>query len=313
MKARSILMGGLYADLIALKIVISVIGVTGNVILIMSILKSAHVKTFEILLLALAAANLEEIVIGNVYDALRLSDRIGVWSCRTLKFLTMFGTTGSILFTVLISIYRYQKLRDVHTHVSLHIFMDNIRNALGITAFCATLATILSMPTLFISLNRDEANSTSLDCPEDFFQCTQSKCLTQNLVYKYSFLLVCNLLPLLIVTLTSIMILRILIVQQKAVKALQEPSVAVTQQQHQHRHWHGVSGFHRSTLAILAAMALFQVDWIVYLILHLVYSNPYSFPAWSEVEFLVTAFYTALSPYVYGLGNDLFNIKRCIS
>ncbi|XP_055042952.2 uncharacterized protein ora6 [Misgurnus anguillicaudatus] len=309
-------MGGLYVDLIALKIAISVIGVTGNMVLIMSIFKSEHVKTFEILLLALAAANLEEIVIGNVYDVLRLSDRIGVWSCRTLKFLTMFGTTGSILFTVLISIYRYQKLRDVHTHVSLHIFMDNIQNAVGMTAFCATLATILSVPTLFISLNRDDANSTSLGCPADFFQCTQFKCPTQNRIYKYSFLLVCNLLPLLIVTLTSIMILRILIVQQKTVKALQEPSVAVTQhhqQQQQHRHWHGVSGFHRSTLAILAAMALFQVDWIVYLILHLVYSNPYSFPAWSEVEFLITVFYTALSPYVYGLGNDLFNIKRCIS
>lgn len=303
-------MGGVVINLVAMRIVISVVGFVGNTILIMSILKLTRVKTFEMVLLALAAANLEEIVVVNVYDVLllQLSVTLSVWSCRLLKFLTMFGEIGSILFTVLISIYRYQKLRDVHTRVNLPIFMDNMRYAVGITAFCALLAVIFGVPAFLVSLNRDEGNSTYVGCPADFFQCSLAKCPTPNRIYKYSFMLVCILLPLLIVTLTSTMILRILIIQQKVVRARQQdPSVAVTQQQRSRR-----SGFQRSTVAILAAMALFQVDWTIYLILHLA-CNPQSFPSWSEIEFLITTFYTAVSPYVYGLGNDLFDIKRFIS
>ncbi|KAI7799383.1 cysteinyl leukotriene receptor 2-like [Triplophysa rosa] len=302
-------MEAIVMDLVALRIVVSIIGVMGNTILIMSILKLTRVKTFEMVLLVLAAVNLEEIVIVNVYDLLllRLSVRISVWSCRLLKFFTMFGEIGSILFTVVISVYRYQKLRDVHTRVNLPVFMDNMRHTLGITAFCAMLAVIFSVPAFLVSLNEDEGNSTYLGCPADFFQCSLSKCPTPSLIYKYSFLLVCNFLPLVIVTLTSSMIVRILIVQQKVVRARQDPSVAVTQQQQKQRS--RKSSFQRSTVAILAAMVLFQVDWTIYLILHLA-CNPHSIPSWSEIEFFITTFYTAVSPYVYGLGNDLFNIKR---
>ncbi|XP_056619777.1 uncharacterized protein LOC130433991 [Triplophysa dalaica] len=300
---------GIVMDLVAVRIVVSVVGVVGNTILITSILKLAHVKTFEMVLLALAIVNLEEIVIVNVYDVLlrRLSVRISVWSCRLLKFCTMFGEIGSILFTVVISVYRYQKLRDVHTRVNLPVFMDNMRHAIGISAFCAMLALIFSVPAFLVRLNEDKGNSTYLGCPADFFQCSLSKCPIPNRIYKYSFLLVCNFLPLLVVTLTSCMIVRILIIQQKVVRARQDPGVVVTQQQQRSRK----PGFQRSTLAILAAMVLFQVNWSIYLILHLA-SNPQSIPSWSEIEFFITTFYTAVSPYVYGLGNYLFNIKRFI-
>lgn len=305
------MMEGVVANLVAVRIVVSVIGVMGNTLLIMSILKLSRVKTFELVLLALAAVNLEEIVIVNVYDVLllRLSVRLSGWTCRLVKFLTMFGEIGSILFTVVISIYRYQKLRDVHTRVNMPVFMDNIRHALCITAFCAMLAVMFGVPAFLVRLNADDSpNSTQLECPADFFQCSLSKCPTPNRIYKYSFLLVCNLLPLLIVTLTSTMIVRILIIQQKVVRTRQGPSEAVSQQQQQRSK---KSGFQRSTVAILAAMALFQLDWTIYLILHLA-CNPHSIPSWSEIEFFITTFYTAVSPYVYGLGNDLFNIKRFI-
>ncbi|MGL4686269.1 MAG: hypothetical protein ACRCVY_05885, partial [Commensalibacter sp.] len=108
------------------------------------------------------------------------------------------------------------------------------------------------------------------------------------------------------VTVTSSMSVRVLIVQQKAVR--QGPSVATTTAAQPRPK---KSGFQRSTLAILMAMTLFQVNWSVYLILHLA-SDPYSFPAWSEVEFFITTFYTAVSPYVYGIGNNLFNLKRLV-
>ncbi|XP_016372842.1 uncharacterized protein ora6 [Sinocyclocheilus rhinocerous] len=299
-------MEGFYVDLLALRIVISVIGVVGNTVLIISLLQTPRLKSFEIFLLGLAAANLEEIVIVDVYDILllRSSRRISVWSCRGLKFLTILGEISSILFTVLISIYRYQKLRDVHTRVSRPVFMDSLRSAVLLSVFCGAVALVFGLPTLLINLDWSHQNSSSQGCPVDFFQCSLTRCPTRNRVYKYSFLLVCNLLPLLIVTITSSMIVRILITQQKTVRARQ---ASQTSQQRPRR-----SGFQRSTQAILAAMTLFQLNWTVYLILHLLW-DPHSFTLWSELEFFLTTFYTTVSPYVYGIGNNLFSVKRCMS
>lgn len=121
-------------QLLATRIIISCIGIFGNVFLIISVVltKFSQIKTFKLLLLELAAANLEEILVVNVYDMilLRTSDaNMGTWSCRTLKFLTMLGETASILITVLISIFRYQKRRDASRRVNLPIYLDSIRSA----------------------------------------------------------------------------------------------------------------------------------------------------------------------------------------
>lgn len=286
-----------YLELLALRIVISILGVVGNTILIVSILQTPRLKPFEIFLLGLAAANLEEIVIVDVYDILlsRSSLRISVWSCRGLKFLTILGEVSSIIFTVLISIYRYMKLRDVQMRVNLPVF-----SAVLLSVLCGAVALLFSLPTLLVNLDWSLLNASSQGCPVDFFQCSLTTCPTRNRVYKYSFILVCNLLPLLIVTLTSAMIVRVLIAQQKRVRALQAPSTSRR------------SSIQRSTLSILMAMTLFQLNWTVYLILHLAF-DPSSFSLWSETEFFITTFYTAVSPYVYGIGNNLFSTKRFVS
>lgn len=55
-------------------------------------------RTFELFLLGLAAANLEEILAVNIYDVILLCTScatMGIWSCRTLKLLTMLVETAS--------------------------------------------------------------------------------------------------------------------------------------------------------------------------------------------------------------------------
>ncbi|XP_067274877.1 C-C chemokine receptor type 1 [Pseudorasbora parva] len=286
------MMAGLLVDLLAVRIVISVIGVMGNSVLIISILQNhSRLKSFEVFLLGLAVANLEEIVIVDIYDILllRSSYSVGIWLCRGLKFLTMLGGISSIIFTVVISVYRYQKLRDIHTRVNLPVVMDGLRSARVLSVLCFILALLFSLPTLVVNLDwAPNSNSSSPACPVDFFQCTLTRCPIRNRVYKYTFLLLCNLLPLLIVTFSGCMIVRILVL---------------------HRSSSQRSGFRRSTLAILTAMTLFQLNWSVYLVLHLA-CDPRSFPSWSELEFFITTFYTAISPYVYGIGNNLFSLKR---
>ena len=65
----------------------------------------------------------------------------------------------------------------------------------------------------------------------------------------------------------------------------------------------------RSVIAVLAAMGLFQVDWSLYLVFQLAFM-PTEFPFWDEMEFFISTSYTSISPYVYGIGNNLFSMKN---
>ncbi|XP_077096388.1 uncharacterized protein ora6 [Siphateles boraxobius] len=283
-------------DLLPVRILVSVIGIVGNSLLMVSLLHSARLKPFEIFLLGLSVCNLEEIAAVDVYDVLLSRSKACVFSraCRGLKFLTLFGEIGSILFTVLISVYRWQKLR---MRVGQPLVMDGPGPARALAVSCAALALLFASPTLLINLDWTHSNSSSPACLVDFFQCSLSRCPVRNRVYKYSFLVLCNLLPLLLVTLSGAAIVRVLVLHTVNTKR----DLNVQQR--------AGSGFQRSTIAILTAMALFQLNWSVYLALHLA-CDPYTLPAWSELELLITSCYSSISPYVYGIGNNLFSRRR---
>ncbi|KAK5853183.1 hypothetical protein PBY51_006995 [Eleginops maclovinus] len=299
-------------NLLGLRVVISCIGLVGNVFLILAIIqtKLARVKSFELFLLGLSTANLEEIVIVNIYDIIILqtpSSNIKTWLCRTLQFLTMFGEIASILFTVLICIFRAQKLREVEKRVK-PIYLDNARSALMVSGLLVMLATLLCIPVFAIKLQGLPGNTTrnSSSCPPNFFHCIGNDCPIFNRVYKYTFILVCFLLPLIIVTVTSCLIIAVLLNQGKTVT----PGVSEIGSS-QFSMKNKVQRLQRSTIAVLAAMGLFQVDWSLYLIFQLTVS-PTDFAFWAETEFFLTTSYTSISPYVYGFGNSLFLCKNFI-
>lgn len=305
-------MVGFSEQLLAIRISISCIGLVGNVFLILSIIqtKLSRVKSFELFLLGLAVANLEEILIVNVYDVIihqTSSAATSTWSCRSLKFLTVFGESASILFTVLISVFRYQKLRDADKRVNVPIYLDSIRSAWMVSGACVMLSTLLSSPIFAISLQGQAENITrnSTGCPPDFFQCSKNDCPIVNGIYKYLFIVVCNLLPLIIVTATSCLIITVLLNQRKVT-----PAVSVSRSSQFSRRSKGLR-LQRSTVAVLAAMGLFQVDWTLYLILQLTVSAA-DFPFWAEIEFFISTSYTSISPYVYGIGNNLFSLKNLL-
>ncbi|XP_034383755.1 uncharacterized protein LOC117727508 [Cyclopterus lumpus] len=302
-------MAGFAVDLLGLRVFIVCVGLVGNVFLILAIIqtKLTRVKSFELFLLGLAAANLEEIIIVIAIDVVVLqasSDAaVDTWSCRSLKFLTKFGEIASILFTVLISVFRQQKLRDAEKRANQPICLDAIRSAWMASGVCVLLAALLSLPIFFIVPEGAAGNATSnatgnvSGCPLDFFQCSEDHCPAVNGVYKYLFLLLCNVLPLAVVTVTGCLILAVLLGQRAKVT----PASGVRRS--------GGSSLHRSTVAVLAAMGLFQVDWTLYLILELT-GIPTDFPFWAEAEFLISFSYTSISPYVYGMGNNLFSLRN---
>ncbi|XP_029352618.1 uncharacterized protein ora6 [Echeneis naucrates] len=299
-------------NLVALRLFISCTGLVGNVFLILSIIQSkfCRVKSFQLFLLGLAAANSENILIVNIYDIIILetsSTTTGTWLCSSLKFLTLFGEITSILFTVLISIFRYQKLRNGSKRVNLPICMDSIRSATMLSGICVILSFLVSLPVFIINQEVPAGNITqkTSGCPPDFFQCSDNYCPIGSRLYKYLFIVLCNLLPLVAITATGCLILTVLLSQRKMVT----PAVSVS----------GLSqfskkrkrlGVHRSTIGVLAAMGLFQVDWTLYLIFHLTFS-PTDIPFWAEIEFFISISYTSISPYVYVIGNSLFSLKNC--
>lgn len=295
-------------ELMTIRFIISIIGMAGNLLLMLSILKtSKNLKTFEILLLGLALSNLESIFIVDAYDIIIVSSTekksLSMVTCSTMKCLTVFGEVTTILFTMLISIFRYQKLRDAEKRVNLPILLDSVPVATGLSGLCVLLALAFGMPTYAMNVDNHMPNYTQTStCPLDFFQCPKENCPVLNMLYKYFFLLICILVPLCVVTVTSGHILRILLLQRRTVPT-QSFSSSLSNRK--------TSGFQRSTIAILAAMTIFQVDWIVYLVLHLAI-DPYTFPFWDQTEFLIATTYSTLSPYVYGTGNNFFPLKRLV-
>ncbi|XP_066533936.1 C-C chemokine receptor type 1 [Hoplias malabaricus] len=296
--------------LLVVRIIISIIGVVGNVVLIISVLHMTRLKTFEVFLLGLAVSNLEEIMIVDIYDIVVFfsTTSISIWSCSALKFITISGEVASILFTVLICIFRYQKMHNAAIRVITPIFMDSMKIAIGLSIGCVLLALLVGVPTYIINLDTWQFtdNSTTEDCQADFFQCPKGHCPTFNNIYKNLIIFVCHLLPLIIVTGTSSLIIKILTGQQKVAELHQdsEPAAIVA-----HHHHNENSVFHRSTIGILAAMAAFQLYCCLYLILQLRFT-PHDFPAWSELEFLNTTFYTGIIPYIYGMGHNFFSVKH---
>ncbi|KAK2856447.1 hypothetical protein Q5P01_005182 [Channa striata] len=294
--------------LLGFRIFVSCLGLAGNVFLIIAILqtKLSRVKSFELFLLGLATANLEEIVIVNIYDIMILERfSLGTWLCRSLKFLFLFGEITSIFFTVLISIFRYEKLRDASKRANLPVYLDSIRSAWMVSGVCVMLSTLLSLPTFLLNLQSPGENVTrnSSSCPPDFFQGSNMICSQTNCYHKYLFILMCNLLPLVIVTVTSCLTITVLVSQGKTVT----PELGVSRSNQCDKNCKS-PWLQRSTIDVLAAMGLFHIVWILYLIIQLT-SNTLDLPFRTEIEFFISTSYTSISPYVYGIGGHFFSLK----
>lgn len=298
-----------FVSLLGLRIFVSCIGLAGNVFLILAIIQTKHspVKSFELFLLGLATANLEEILILNIYDIILLKTfySVGTWLCCFLKFLTVFGEIAGIFFSVLISIFRYEKLRDASKRANLPVYLDSIRSAWMVSGICVMLSTLLSFPIFVINWQSPVENvwRNSSSCPADFFQCSKKFCPQINSFYKYLFIVMCNLLPLIIITVTSCLTLTVLVSQGKTLT----PEVGVSGSSQSGKKTKSL-WLQRSTIDVLVAMGLFQVVWILYLVFQLI-SNTSDFSFKAEIDFFISTIYTSISPYVFGIGGHLFSLK----
>nr|XP_023647969.1 trissin receptor-like [Paramormyrops kingsleyae] len=306
-------MDGFRKQLLIIQFFLSITGILGNVILFASIIRMNHMKTFEIFLFGLATSNLVMLINVEVYDVTLIfysqSWSLPLKHCSAMRFLKVFGVTASMYFTVLICVFRYQKLRDAGTRGQMPVPLDNILVAGAASWVGMLLAAILAVPTFFIDFDVSTYTGNA-SCSMDIFHCFQGPCPVAHAIYKYVFLLILNFLPFVIVTGCSCLILRIILHQQKLIHD-HELVEDVHHHMHHHHHHHHHHNLHKSTIAILAAMGICQVTWTSYLTLYLAFDS-YTFQFWPEAEFYITTLYATISPYVYGIGNNFFSINHCI-
>ncbi|KAK1158728.1 hypothetical protein AOXY_G22464, partial [Acipenser oxyrinchus oxyrinchus] len=205
---------------------VCVLGIIGNGALLVSLLKQSGFKTFEIFLAGMASSNLVESFLVDIPDL--LTELAGLrperWFCKVLKFMSGVGETGSILFTLLICVFRYQKLRDAATRVSLPTVLDRVRNAWLLSAVSWVVAFSFSLPSALMELPKEDqfvsygqGNETdSRACSSDLFDCPLLDCSLGRQAYKMAYMLLLNGLPLVIVLVCSFLMVKVLYHNHKA-------------------------------------------------------------------------------------------------
>ncbi|KAK6478845.1 hypothetical protein HHUSO_G19462 [Huso huso] len=295
---------------------VCVLGIIGNGALLVSVLKQSGFKTFEIFLAGMASSNLVESLLVDMPDL--LTELAGLrperWFCKVLKLMSGVGETGSILFTLLICVFRYQKLRDAATRVSLPTVLDRVRNAWLLSAVSWVVAFSFSLPSALMELPKEDqfvsygqGNETdSRACSSDLFDCPLLDCSLGRQVYKMAYMLLLNGLPLVIVLVCSFLMVKVLYHNHKALSDQPpapgpEPRPGRPGRQ---------AAFQRSTRAVLAALFIFQLAWILHLVFQFALDSQ-EFPYWSHADFFLSASYSTASPYIYAIGNNLFRLKSC--
>ncbi|XP_028677241.1 type-1 angiotensin II receptor B [Erpetoichthys calabaricus] len=285
------------------RTLVSVVGTVGNLILLLSLWCRSKVKTFDIFLIGLALANLVETVLVDMVDiTLELLNMIpATWFCLTLKFMSGLGETTSILFTVLICIFRYQKLKDAVSRVNFPIPLDTVWVAWVLSGAVWAVAFCFSLPSVLLSHGHDGVyENVSTKCSSSLFECPRSNCSLGHIAYKTTYLGVTNVLPLLIIAIFSIFILKVL---------LQNRRVAAGELAGEKPLGKTTSTSRRSNISVIAALCIFEVVWILHMIFQYT-ADVDKFAFWSECDFFISAVYSTGSPYIYGFGNNVFLLRR---
>nr|XP_006001203.2 PREDICTED: uncharacterized protein LOC102363326 [Latimeria chalumnae] len=277
---------------------------TGNVAILSVLIKRAftfRLKTFEMLLVGLTASNFTQELLVDVPEIMKELSGVTIhrWFCKTLKFTFTFGRANSIIFTILICIFRYQKLRHAVSRVNLPVPLDNVKIIHVISASVLAFTFLFSVPVLLHETNVEMTLKNQTSCPALFFDCPKINCEVSYMAYKLIYLACIDILPILIILVITTHLLRILYKNYKLVSVTLDgfsPNKSKIKDS-KVRFW-------KSTKAVLAALLLFQISWTMQLIIEFAVSSK-KFDYWSETDFLIVALYTSLSPYVFGIGNNI--------
>ncbi|XP_066567791.1 alpha-2B adrenergic receptor [Amia ocellicauda] len=208
------------ADVIQLivRAVMCLLGIMGNHVLAFRSLPRtlSRLKTPEALFLNLAASNLITNYLVDLPET--LADIAGDWFlgdtyCGISNFCSDLSETSSILATVFISIFWYQKLVGALKRGNAPVKLESLCLACVLVVASWCIAIVFSVPHLFyFAMGKENSNETGRDC-KDRFPSSSSK-----LTYEVMYLTAANAVPIALMVFVNLQIVVTLLTQRNRIE-----------------------------------------------------------------------------------------------
>ncbi|KAK1174655.1 rhodopsin-like [Acipenser oxyrinchus oxyrinchus] len=207
-----------------IRAIMCLLGIVGNNLLAFRLLpsKMSRVRTSEVLLINLAISNLITNYLVDLPDT--IADFAGSWYlgetyCSFFLFCSELSETSSILATLLISVFWYQKLVGSLRRGNAPVLLESLRLSSGIVLLTWVLALIFSAPLLFYTkVDNKEENGTELRCNDHFPTHTSKQ------TYEVLYLTLANAVPIALMVFTNLRIVVTLLMHRKSLVSFNHAS-----------------------------------------------------------------------------------------
>ncbi|XP_058863809.1 LOW QUALITY PROTEIN: rhodopsin-like [Acipenser ruthenus] len=183
--------------------------------------KMSHVRTSEVLLINLAISNLITNYLVDLPDTIAdfaASWFLGETYCSFFLFCSELSETSSILTTLLISVFWYQKLVGSLRRGNAPVLLESLRLSSGTVLLTWVLALIFSAPLLFYTKVDNKEENGELRCDDHFPTHTSKQ------TYEVLYLTFANAVPIALMVFTNLRIVVTLLMHRKSLVSFNHAS-----------------------------------------------------------------------------------------
>uniref|UniRef100_A0A8C9SII5 Olfactory receptor class A related 5 n=1 Tax=Scleropages formosus TaxID=113540 RepID=A0A8C9SII5_SCLFO len=264
-----------------IRALMCLLGILGNNWLAICSLpdRASRLRTNEALFLNLAASNLITNCLVDLPDTIADFANGWFWGkfyCKVFMFCAGLSETSSILSTLLISVFWYQKLVGSLRRGGAPVAMDNLHLVALLLAGGWVVAMAFSIPRMFFA-TLETQNQSRAECTDSF----RSKRAKES--YEITYVTLANAIP----------IAGIVFATARPDKPTSNPSSQV-----------------RAAKSVVAVASVFLVCWMTHLLLH-IYSNVSHVSVLVEIASYIAASYTSIIPYIFLYGVRKLSCPCC--
>ncbi|TSM28188.1 C-X-C chemokine receptor type 1 [Bagarius yarrelli] len=300
--------------------IMCLIGIIGNNWLCISSLPKSisQLKTSDILFVNLAVSNLITNYLVDILDIFQTENdiHVGTLYCGIRFFLPEFSETSSILTTMYITVYWYQKLVGSLKRGGAPVRMDSLHFIAILLMGSWTFALVINFPHFFFVA--EIAENMTPECIEELPSPEAEQ------AYEVVYITLANVFPLIGILFACVQIARTLLQNEKRMRNMGAEAgnggnssaeqngdgtnnvSTVTKSKAQAK----TGSLLRAAKSVVAVAILFLICWAIHLIVRIIGSIKKS-SVIDDVESFVGASYTCSIPYIYLYGVQKLTCPCC--
>ncbi|KPP78063.1 alpha-1D adrenergic receptor-like [Scleropages formosus] len=316
-----------------IRALMCLLGILGNNWLAICSLpdRASRLRTNEALFLNLAASNLITNCLVDLPDTIADFANGWFWGkfyCKVFMFCAGLSETSSILSTLLISVFWYQKLVGSLRRGGAPVAMDNLHLVALLLAGGWVVAMAFSIPRMFFA-TLETQNQSRAECTDSF----RSKRAKES--YEITYVTLANAIPIAGIVFASIQIVVTLLQHEKRIQTMgsvprpaaatshpdgaEKPTVAIDPPARAginipaarpDKPTSNPSSQVRAAKSVVAVASVFLVCWMTHLLLH-IYSNVSHVSVLVEIASYIAASYTSIIPYIFLYGVRKLSCPCC--